>query len=84
MSDQALQVMQRDYLGIPGDLSTPLFGQEFKNKLPFRICGTVSPPPFWFAQHDLIYYKTNQICIQKYVASTCARNLLVLLALCKF
>jgi hypothetical protein len=29
MSDQALQVMQRDYLGIPGDLSTPLFGQEF-------------------------------------------------------
>jgi hypothetical protein len=30
MSDHALQVMQRDYLGIPGDLSTPLFGQEFK------------------------------------------------------
>jgi hypothetical protein len=30
ISDHALQVMQRDYLGIPGDLSTPLFGQEFK------------------------------------------------------
>jgi hypothetical protein len=30
MSDQALQIMQRDYLGIPGDLSTPFFGQDFK------------------------------------------------------
>jgi hypothetical protein len=30
MFDQALQGMQRDYLGIPGDLSTPLFGQELK------------------------------------------------------
>jgi hypothetical protein len=30
MSDQALQGMQRDFLGSPEDLSTPLFGQEFK------------------------------------------------------
>lgn len=30
MYSQALQVIQRDYIGIPGDPSTPLFGQEFK------------------------------------------------------
>jgi hypothetical protein len=33
--DEALQAIKRDYLGITGDLTTPLFGAEFK--LMFRV-----------------------------------------------
>jgi Plant transposon protein len=36
--DEALACMKRDYLGIPGDLSTPLLGAEFKTM--FRLSKT--------------------------------------------
>jgi hypothetical protein len=62
MSNQALQVMQRDYLRIPGNLSTPLFGQEFEWM--FRL----SRPHFELMVQDVFASKIPFSKQEKYVS----------------
>jgi hypothetical protein len=53
LSDQALQAIQRDYLESPGDLSTPLFGPEFKWMFHF------SRPRFELLVQDVLNLKIS-------------------------